>query len=118
MPRHTLSTLVALAVLLYLGVAVAAPLAAKPREDDKAKKVTINDLKFSPAKLSIKIGETVIWTNKDDNDHNVVADDGSFNSEENLRRGETFKHKFEKKGKYGYSCTLHPRMKGVISVTE
>jgi plastocyanin len=114
MSRPTHLALAALAVLLCLGVT----LAAKGKEDDNTKKVTIKDLKFTPAKLTIKIGQTVVWTNKDDNDHNVTADDGSFKTDDNLRPGDSFKYKFDKKGKFAYSCTLHPRMKGVVTVTE
>jgi plastocyanin len=116
MPRRTPFALLALAILLSLGFA----LAAKAKDDD-AKNVTIKDLKFNPAKLTIKPGETVVWTNKDDKDHTVVSDDRDektgFKSD-NLSSGDTFKHTFDKKGKFGYSCSYHPRMKGTIIVAD
>jgi plastocyanin len=57
----------------------------------------------------------VTWTNDDDRDHTVNADDGSFKSG-TIGSGKAYKFKFAKKGKYAYSCSFHPRMKGVIVV--
>ncbi len=70
---------------------------------------------FSPARLSIKAGDTVTWTNNDDRDHDIAAADGSFDSG-NLKSGQTFSHAFPTPGTYPYTCTLHPREKGVIVV--
>jgi plastocyanin len=77
--------------------------------------VSIANIQYSPANLTIKAGDSVIWTNKDDRDHTVIAQDGSFSSPV-IRRGETFTFQFDKAGKYSYGCKLHPRMKGTIIV--
>jgi len=108
-------------VFLIASVAVAA-LGAKEKGSDKKdagteNAVSMKGMKFSPASITIKPGEKVVWTNKDDYDHTVVADDGSFKSG-NLSRGDSFEHKFEKKGKYKYACSIHPRMKGTVIVEE
>ena len=36
----------------------------------------------------------------------------------NISHGEKFEYKFEKKGKFKYACTYHPRMKGVVIVSD
>ena len=36
---------------------------------------------FAPATLTVKAGTTVTWTNKDEDPHTVVADDGAFRSQ-------------------------------------
>jgi plastocyanin len=77
--------------------------------------VSIANIQFSPASLTIHAGDSVVWTNKDDRDHTVIAQDGSFGSPA-IRRGETFTFQFDKAGKYDYGCKLHPRMKGTIIV--
>jgi plastocyanin len=114
-----------LMLLLALTIATAA-LAAKPKTPDKSDKdqaadkvsaVSIKEMKFSPASITIKPGEKVIWTNNDDHDHTVVADDNSFKSG-NLSRGDSFEHKFDKTGKFKYACSYHPRMKGVVVVAQ
>ena len=85
--------------------------------DAKEHKVDIRDVKYKPAKLKIKKGDTVVWVNSDDRDHTVVAKDESFDSGK-IAAGEEFKHTFEKPGKYAYGCEYHPRMKGVVEVTD
>lgn len=95
-----------------------AAVAAGAKHGDDAQKVTIKNLKYDPAKVTIKVGQTVEWTNKDDNDHTVISDeDGQFDSG-NLSRGDTFKFTFKAKGEFKYHCKYHPRMKGLVSVTE
>ena len=108
-------------VVLALLLASAAP-GAKPddkpaKEMEPENKISIKKMKFSPATLTVKPGTTVIWTNNDDHDHTVAADDDSFTSG-NLGNGDTFEHKFEKKGKFKYACSYHPRMKGVVVVSD
>jgi plastocyanin len=83
----------------------------------QAQAVTIDNMQFSPSMVSIKIGDTVTWTNNDDRDHTVVAADGSFKSE-NLRPGASYSYQFTKSGKFAYACSYHPRMKGMVSVAD
>jgi plastocyanin len=77
--------------------------------------VSIKDMKFDPADLDIAVGDTVTWTNNDDRDHTVVAKDKTFQSD-NLSKGDTYQYTFKKAGKFSYSCSYHPRMKGTITV--
>jgi plastocyanin len=104
--------------ILALCLAVATLIVAA-KEPDKAKganhTVTMRDKKYAPASLTVKVGDTVVWTNNDEHDHTVVADDKSFKSG-NIGAGDSFGHAFEKKGKFSYSCSYHPRMKGTITV--
>ena len=59
-----------------------------------------------------------IWTNADDNDHTVTSDDKDVFASDNLGNGDKFRFKFEKAGKFPYHCKYHPRMKGVIIVSD
>jgi plastocyanin len=77
--------------------------------------VSIANIQYSPASLTIKAGDSVTWTNYDERDHTVIAQDGSFSSPV-IRRGESFTFQFDKAGKYASGCKLHPRMKGTIIV--
>ena len=83
----------------------------------KAKTITIQDLKYDPPKITVKVGQTIQWVNKDDHDHTVIAKDKSFESD-SLSNGESFKFTFKKAGKYEYYCRFHPRMKAVVIVEE
>jgi plastocyanin len=106
------------AALLMIGLLVLLAGADAPKESSGAKKIEIKDKKYSPAKLTIKAGQTVIWTNRDDNDHQVsITLDGKLvKASEDLSRDESFKFTFDKPGKYKYQCKYHPREKGEITV--
>ena len=112
-----------LTFVLAIGISLAL-IGAKPKDDDaKAHKVTIKNLKYDPPKLTIKPGETVVWTNLDDNDHTVISDDKDTNgnpifASDNLGNGDKFQFKFANKGKFPYHCKYHPRMKGVVIVAD
>jgi len=111
----TSSSAVVLICLLALPLLLGADPATK--ESGGAKKIEIKDKKYSPAKLTIKVGETIVWVNRDDSDHTIVADDGSFGTkDDDLNPGESYKFTFKKKGKYKYHCKYHPREKGEIIV--
>ncbi|HEY7087390.1 MAG TPA: cupredoxin family copper-binding protein [Tepidisphaeraceae bacterium] len=83
----------------------------------KSASITIDDMQFSPSSVDIKVGDTVTWTNNDDRDHTVVSRDGSFKSE-NLRPGSSYTYQFNKAGRFEYSCSYHPRMKGMVNVAD
>ena len=88
-------------------------LAADKAEKTDKTKVTIKNLEYSPDSVTIKAGETVVWTNKDDRDHTVTAKDFTSGT---ISVGDTYEHKFDKAGTYAYSCKYHPRMKGTVVV--
>src|SRR5437588_2082879 len=102
------------ALFMILLASVSTAPAGKIKDED-ARTVTIKDLKYDPAKMTIKAGQTVTWINKDDNDHTVIGDNDAFKSE-NLGSGDTFKYTFKDPGKYPYHCKYHPRMKAVVIV--
>ena len=103
--------------ILPLLILTCAVFAQKKDDKEKPEKVTISNSAFSPRTLTIKKGKTVQWTNSDTSDHSIKADDTSFKSG-TLKRKQTFEHTFKKAGKFPYACTLHPREKGTIVVTD
>jgi plastocyanin len=77
--------------------------------------VTMGDLFFSPASVSIAVGDTVTWNNTGQAPHNATADDGSFKTP-TIENGESASHTFTQAGTFSYVCTIHPNMKGTIRV--
>jgi plastocyanin len=77
--------------------------------------VTVQNMAFNPATLTIPKGTTVTWTNSDPVAHTVTASGGAFNSG-HLNPGQTFSHTFDQAGTFDYQCTYHPYMKGTIVV--
>ncbi len=77
--------------------------------------VSIDNFRFGPTSITVPVGTTVTWTNRDDMVHTVTASTRAFSSP-GLETGETFSHTFDKPGTYQYFCALHPRMTGTVVV--
>jgi amicyanin len=82
------------------------------------KTVAIKNYAFSPASLTIQVGDTVTWTNEDTAPHTVTVTSGpvTFNSG-NLAKGQSFSYTFTVAGTYSYYCAVHPDMVGQVVVT-
>ncbi len=85
------------------------------------KTVTIKNFQFAPKSVTVKVGSTVTWLNKEGT-HTVTADNGSFQSP-NLTADKSYSHKFTKAGTYRYYCSFHggaggADMSGTVTVTK
>ena len=89
------------------------PLAAPVAADH----VAIQGFAFGPAAITVKPGTTVTWTQQDEDQHTVTANDGSFTSAA-LITGATYTHTFTAPGTYAYHCSIHPFMHGTVVVTN
>ena len=107
----------ALAVALCLGVLAGGPAAAQNARPVAAAGTTvrIDNFVFGPTALTVPVGTTVTWVNRDDIPHSVVADDKAFKSKVLDTDGQ-FSFTFTKPGEYGYFCGLHPHMTGKVIV--
>jgi plastocyanin len=76
--------------------------------------VMIDNFTFEPAQLTIKVGTTVTWKNRDDIPHAVVSA-GKFRSK-TLDTDDSYSFTFTSPGDYAYFCSLHPHMTGMIKV--
>jgi plastocyanin len=92
-----------LSLVLHLGTARAADTM-----------VTIDNFTFEPAQLTVKIGTTITWKNRDDIPHTVVSA-GKFRSKA-LDTDDSYSFTFTVAGDYTYFCSLHPHMTGTIKV--
>lgn len=80
--------------------------------------VTIDNFAFSPKAITVKVGTTVTWTNRDEEPHTVSAEDGSFHSGTLAGNSNTFSHTFSAPGSFTYHCAIHPYMTGTVEVTR
>ena len=79
--------------------------------------VDIADYSFTPANLTVHVGEPVTWTNQAGRNHTVTSDDGSELDSGDIGPGEAYGHVFEAAGTYKYHCSIHPdRMQGTVTV--
>jgi plastocyanin len=98
---------------LVLALAVAA-IASASAAHAAEQTVVIEGVKFEPAELTVERGATVVWVNKDPFPHTATAR-GAFDSKE-IAPGKSWKWIARKTGSYDYVCTLHPGMKGKLTV--
>jgi plastocyanin len=77
--------------------------------------VKIDNFVFGPQTLTVPVGATVTWTNKDDIPHTTVSTDGVFKSKV-MDTDEKFSYTFTKAGTYSYFCSVHPKMTGKVVV--
>lgn len=90
--------------------------ATSPAPAPETHAVTIQNFSFAPATLTVKVGDTVVWTQEDSVSHTVTSDTGSELSSPLLTKGKTFAHTFTKRGTFSYHCTPHPSMKANVIV--
>src|SRR3954449_619137 len=77
--------------------------------------VTIKNFKFTPGTSSVHAGDTITWTNQDIAPHTATAKDGSFDTG-TINKNKSGSHTFTKAGTFPYICSIHPNMKGTVTV--
>ncbi|MGJ4883539.1 MULTISPECIES: cupredoxin domain-containing protein [unclassified Bradyrhizobium] len=100
-------------VLRGAGLAAVLLVCATPLRAETIK-VTIDNFTFTPTEVTVKVGDTVTWTNHDDIPHTVVSA-GKYRSK-TLDTDDSFSFTFAAAGDYKYFCSLHPHMTGLVKV--
>jgi plastocyanin len=98
-----------LAVASFIAVLLAAPSSA-----GEIVRVTINDLAFSPAQTTVKVGDTIEWVNGDFVDHTATDKGGAWDLA--IAAGKTARLPIPTADTFTYYCKFHPGMTGRIDV--
>lgn len=100
------------------------PLTSTRGEEGTVHEVTAipNASKLNPADLTIRVGDTVKWTNTDEQKHFIASVPGSGPTDELeifalMEPGDTYSHTFQVAEEYPYFCFIHNQMTGKITVT-
>jgi len=109
----TLANLRGLGFAVAIAAVTCLQFAAAPAQAQEIQ-VTIDNFTFSPNELTLKVGDTVTWTNHDDIPHTVVSA-GKFRSK-TMDTDDKYSFTFTSAGDYKYFCSLHPHMTGMIKV--
>jgi len=78
--------------------------------------VSISNFSFDPGTITVNKGMAVVWTNNDSVGHTVTADQGTGPASSLLNPGETYAYTFNEPGTFSYHCSIHPSMKGTVTV--
>ncbi|HYM80531.1 MAG TPA: cupredoxin family copper-binding protein [Candidatus Limnocylindria bacterium] len=75
--------------------------------------VVIRGFQFDPAALTVAIGDTIEWRNRDIFPHTSTADDGAWDSG-NLPADTAWSTVIARPGAHAYHCSYHPNMKAQL----
>ena len=81
--------------------------------------VEIKKFKFSPQQLTINVGDTVIWSNREKRQyHSVWFKEAGDEEPEYFFPDETYQRTFNQTGSFNYLCGPHPKMIGSVIVEK
>ena len=80
--------------------------------------IEIKRMKFRTPLLTVNVGDTVVWVNKEYRQYHSVwfEQEGEPEPIDYLYPGDTYSRTFDQAGTYPYRCGPHPKMIGVIEV--
>lgn len=98
--------------LVVLAFALVAIFVLATTAESTGKTVVATNYKFSPSSVAVSKGSSVKWVLRG-GVHNVVGKGWGFSAP---KASGSYKHRFNRSGRYSYRCTLHPGMNGVVRV--
>jgi plastocyanin len=78
--------------------------------------VTIADYAYKPADITVPVGTTVRFTNRDSTPHTATSKEAGVFESGPIDTGKTGTIKLARSGTFTYYCVFHPFMKGTITV--
>jgi plastocyanin len=104
--------------LMTTGDAAGTPASAHAGQGDAAAAVAVDikDFAYNPDPVTVKMGQSVTWTNQDSAPHTATAQDREVLQSGTLNQGESYTQAFDTAGTYEYFCEFHPNMKGTVVV--
>lgn len=98
-------------LLVFLNVPFAGPAAAATQQ------VMMQGYAYSPAALTVRVGDTVTWMQHDEAPHDVVTTSApvAFRGPQ-LSAGQSWSYTFRQPGTYQYYCSVHPDMRASVTV--
>jgi plastocyanin len=97
-----------------LPIVAAVTLAASVPAHAATIQITMENLVIAPAQVSVKVGDTIEWINKDVLAHTATARNGDWDVMLPAKKSGTLVLK--KPGTIEYYCRFHPNMKATLTV--
>jgi plastocyanin len=106
---------VATAALLVPAVPAVAAAAAAPARASGVS-VSVANMAFTPASVTLAVGQSVTWTFPDSMAHTTTSNQGFWDSGTKLN-GATYTRAFASAGTFAYHCSIHSTMRGTVRVS-
>ena len=115
LPNDLMKRLLATAVTAVLLMAL--PVASQAEEVPEL--VIIQNMQFQPQEITVKVGRTVRWENREKRQYHSVWFEQLGEPEPDYFFPEEFyERNFDAAGDFPYRCGPHPEMTGVVHVVE
>ena len=82
----------------------------------KSHTVEIRGMEFHPAELTVSVGDTIVWINRDLVPHTATSTATAKWDTGQLSQGQNGRYVATRKGTLRYVCTFHPTMVGKLVV--
>lgn len=102
--RNAVFAAMALAALALTGAAPAA----------QSHTITMANMGYGQIPAGLRVGDTIIWVNRDTVLHSATARDHSFDLR--IAPGKSAKLTLQKSGNIGFYCIFHAAMRGTLTV--
>ena len=116
--NKTMALLCAISCLNLSAFALAGDIKDVDSTSSKQNTIEIKDFAFNPQTITVKSGEKVTWTNRDEEPHTIVSVEKQFKKSSALDTDQTFTITAGAPGTYTYFCSVHPKMTGTIIVVK
>ena len=80
--------------------------------------VEIRGMEYHPAALTVAVGDTIVWINRDIVPHTATASGATRWDTGQLVQGQAGRYVARSRGTTRYVCTLHPTMLGKLIITN
>ena len=116
--NKTIALLCAISCLNLSVFALAGDMKDAGTTSSKQNTIEIKDFAFNPQTITVKSGEKITWTNRDEEPHTIVSVEKQFKKSSALDTYQTFTITAGAPGTYTYFCSVHPKMTGTIVVVK
>jgi len=116
--NKTIALLCAISCLNLSAFVLAGDIKDVDSTSSKQNTIEIKDFAFNPQTITVKSGEKVTWTNRDEEPHTIVSVEKQFKKSSALDTDQTFTITAGAPGTYTYFCSVHPKMTGTIIVVK
>ena len=116
--NKAMALLCAIGCLNLSAFALAGDMKDADSTSSKQNTIEIKDFAFNPQTITVKSGDKITWTNRDEEPHTVVSVEKQFKKSSALDTDQTFTITAGAPGTYTYFCSVHPKMTGTIVVVK
>ena len=123
LPPAAAAAVVAAALALDAGGDTGEPASATTGSGSSSGPLTVDikDFKFKPAEVEVPVGGRITWVNRDAAPHTSTSSGSATGAGDiwdtgNLKQGQKETITYNRAGTFEYICTIHPFMKGTLTV--